>query len=363
MHDAQAESKIVGVKTVPKTTATVKKEVAMLVELVARQVASHAMTMIQSFALSVRSSSLARRQCSDVSIRVPTELTKYYRARSVTQHIIMSFCFLSFQFMNYHCITAEECRNLNVYRNSENLYIPFQGVCREGCPPDFQLKFAVDGNKMSASCTPCMGKECWKTCKSQLIDSVSSAQALKGCQVIDGALDIQINPGKSADIKTIVKELENSLSGIVEIDGYMKIARSSPIISLGFLRNLKVIRGKQLESNKYSLVIWDNKNLEQLFGQQKIVIENGKVLLNYNPRLCSNEIDGFSSSIENFENAKMSNGYEKLCNASQIDVNVVDIQSDEAKLKWSPLKLQQNQALSYVAFYSVANDDRSNDDE
>lgn len=276
-------------------------------------------------------------------------------ARSAPQHILMSFRLLSFQFMNYHCITAEECRNLNVY--SENLFIPFQGACREGCPPDFQLKFAVDGNKMSASCTPCMGRECWKTCKSQLVDSVSSAQALKGCQVIDGALDVQINPSKSTDSKTIVTELENSLSGIVEVDGYVKIARSSPITSLSFLRNLKVIRGKQLESNKHALIVWDNRNLEKLFDQQKVAIENGKVLLNYNPRLCSSEIAGLSAFMENLENAKMSNGYEKLCNATQIDVHVVDIQSDEATLKWSASKLQQNQALSYVAFYSVAAED------
>lgn len=48
----------------------------------------------------------------------------------------------------------------------------------------------------------------------------------------------------------IVKELEESLSMIEEITGYLKVVRSFPLVSLNFLRKLHVIRGETLESSK-----------------------------------------------------------------------------------------------------------------
>lgn len=45
----------------------------------------------------------------------------------------------------------------------------------------------------------------------------------------------------------IVKELEENLKYLTEISGYLKIARSFPLITLNFLRNLKVIHGNKLE--------------------------------------------------------------------------------------------------------------------
>lgn len=48
----------------------------------------------------------------------------------------------------------------------------------------------------------------------------------------------------------IVKELEESLSMIEEITGYLKVVRSFPLVSLTFLRKLHIIRGEILESSK-----------------------------------------------------------------------------------------------------------------
>lgn len=44
--------------------------------------------------------------------------------------------------------------------------------------------------------------------------------------------------------ENIVKELENFLSSITEIKGYLKVVRSYPLLSLGFLKKLKIIHGK-----------------------------------------------------------------------------------------------------------------------
>lgn len=259
--------------------------------------------------------------------------------------------------MNYHCITAEECRNLNVIDTSGSLFIPFKGKCQEGCPEGFQVKFAIDGNKMSASCTPCVGKECWQICKSELIDDIPAAQKLKGCQVVDGNLDIQIN---AISDRNFEEELEKSLSDIVEIEGYLKIARSPQISSLKFLRNLKIIHGNQLEGNKYSLIIWDNSNLEELFGNQNIDIAKGKTLISFNPRLCFKAIDSLSvnqTKIDKSEETKISNGYESMCNVSGIEVQVTEISSNTASLRWGPLD-QKNTSLNYVLFYRSFENDK-----
>lgn len=48
-----------------------------------------------------------------------------------------------------------------------------------------------------------------------------------------------------------MKELEENLNMLEEIEGYLKIVRSFPLISLNFLRKLKVIHGKKLDSGKW----------------------------------------------------------------------------------------------------------------
>jgi insulin receptor len=53
--------------------------------------------------------------------------------------------------------------------------------------------------------------------------------------------------------ENVVKELEENLNMLEEIEGYLKIVRSFPLISLNFLRKLKVIHGKTLDSGKYVL--------------------------------------------------------------------------------------------------------------
>lgn len=47
-----------------------------------------------------------------------------------------------------------------------------------------------------------------------------------------------------------MKELDDNLNMIEEITGYLKVVRSFAIISLNFLKNLKIIHGETLESSK-----------------------------------------------------------------------------------------------------------------
>lgn len=105
----------------------------------------------------------------------------------------------------------------------------------------------------------------------------------------------------------VVKELEASLADIEVIEGYLKITRSHPIVSLHFFKKLSVIKGMTLEANRYALYVMDNNNLEQLFGQN-VTIERGKLSFHYNQKLCyylienlknhTNELKGVPLAVE-----------------------------------------------------------------
>lgn len=95
------------------------------------------------------------------------------------------------------CITKEECYNITIplelKMDDENTnpkqypYIPFNGTCVLSCPDNYHE--SENNNKMT--CIPCEGF-CKKTCVGASIDSISSAQKLKGCTHIAGSLEIQI---------------------------------------------------------------------------------------------------------------------------------------------------------------------------
>uniref|UniRef100_A0A3B5KXL2 Insulin receptor b n=1 Tax=Xiphophorus couchianus TaxID=32473 RepID=A0A3B5KXL2_9TELE len=93
------------------------------------------------------------------------------------------------------------------------------------------------------TCEPCAGP-CPKACQgNKTIDSVTSAQALRGCTVIEGNMVIKIRGGTN-----IAAELEASLGQIEVIKGYLSIRRAYALVSLSFLRKLHTIKGEQLEA-------------------------------------------------------------------------------------------------------------------
>lgn len=211
---------------------------------------------------------------------------------------------------------------------------------------------------------------CLKRCVVKtIVDSIETAQALKGCSIIDGPLEIQIrgttkNPESG---KNIVKELEASLSDIVEINDYLKIARSHLILSMSFLKNLRKINGYKLEGNRNAIVVWENQNLQELWDEsQKIEIARGKLFFHFNPKLCFYKIEqlanksvaantNLSTIIENYETAKISNGDKTPCNVTPLNVTVEKILPQAALLSWDPLKLEDERSLlNYVVFYIAA---------
>lgn len=144
---------------------------------------------------------------------------------------------------------------------------------------------------------------------------------------------------------SFVKELESCLLDIIEIKDYLKIASTFPIKSLLFLKNLKRIRGEKLESDKYSLVLIDNANLQALWEEQEVEITKGMALFVKNPKLCYHKIEEFiddASRIEDIQQTKKSNGHMAPC-------------------ELQPMKVIHNAKAYAATFYfkGIGNDDKN----
>lgn len=116
------------------------------------------------------------------------------------------------------------------------------------------------------TCLPCAGP-CPKLCVgNKTIDSVTSAQALRGCTVLHGNMIIKIRGGSELCSSSallglqlfglsestpfadnIAAELESSLGQIEVITGYLMVRRAYALVSLSFLRKLRIIKGEHLE--------------------------------------------------------------------------------------------------------------------
>ncbi|KAK0096847.1 hypothetical protein PV326_004167 [Microctonus aethiopoides] len=268
----------------------------------------------------------------------------------------------TYEFMNRRCIQENECRKmrkpLEVLGNVRDYpYKPFNHSCVIECPAGY-MDEEKDGK---ASCKKCDGP-CLKECSGASVDSIATAQKLRGCTHIKGSLEIQIRGGKN-----MVKELEDNLNMIEEIDGYLKIVRSFPLISLNFLKSLRVIRGNDLENGKYTLAVLDNQNLQELWDWEthqpiKLYSKNGsaKVFFHFNPKLCLQKIKNLRDhaglqEFSDLEVAPNSNGDKVACNVTELKAEVIKKTSEAAIIQWETFTHHDLRSLlGYVIYFIEA---------
>ncbi|XP_046665495.1 insulin-like receptor isoform X2 [Homalodisca vitripennis] len=279
----------------------------------------------------------------------------------------------TYQHLNRRCITREECTSIDLpsgasrglrYHSSSGRaakkYIIFNGTCIDSCPPGYEIDAAGTG------CTLCAGGKCQKWCAGQNIENIAAAQILRGCTHIEGSLEISIKTGKP---KIIFEELEENLGSIEEIEFYLKIVRSIPIVSLKFLRNLTTIRGIHPlpvgytgGGDNYTLIVIENQNIQELWdldSKPNFKILNGKVFFHHNPKLCLQHIHKFLSvihydkNVTNLEVGTDSNGDKFPCNATEIDVTVTYKSPHIIQINIPFLKISYDTSdLRYVIYYT-----------
>nr|WCJ14479.1 tyrosine kinase insulin receptor [Callinectes sapidus] len=170
-------------------------------------------------------------------------------------------------------------------------------------------------------CRPCQGHQCPRRCPGTNVSSVSHAQALRGCTLIEGGLTIVINGGEN-----VQKELEENLSSIKEVENFIKVFRSN-LTSLAFLSSLTRVGGEERLHTDYSVVILDNPNLQELWNASGLTIDRGKILVHANPKLCLHRVHTLANQtglqgLSETDVSPTSNGDRVPCDITPLRANV-----------------------------------------
>ncbi|KAL9873445.1 secreted decoy of InR [Glossina fuscipes fuscipes] len=251
-------------------------------------------------------------------------------------------CIFNVKLNKRECITPRRCHELGL--------IPFEGVCRETCPPNHQEENDSQG---------------FRTCKINctgnfIVNNESDLKSLTDCEIINGSLTLELFDKKTK----LITQLEKFLGNIKEISGYLKILRSPQVLSLNFLKKLHIIGGQQLIDKKYSLYVVDNYHLEDLW-QQKVAILKGRVFFHLNSRLCYEKIlqlqpqlkDTSVGNITISDASRHSNGERVICgnNVHELNATVEDYNSNSVRIKVNPMPAEDKDVLiGYIYYYKIA---------
>ncbi|XP_014665366.1 PREDICTED: insulin-like peptide receptor isoform X2 [Priapulus caudatus] len=251
------------------------------------------------------------------------------------------------------CISEDDCVSGEGRSGPGHSWILHNQVCRRDCPTGW-----TKNESNPNYCKHC-GEACPRICPGAYIDSVTAAQKYKGCTVIDGTLEIQVRSGKN-----IVKELEANLYSIHTVKHYVKIARSFPLVSLSFLRNLREIGGERLLNNKHAFVVLDNQNLEDIWDVNlhvNLTILKGKMFFHYNPKLCPNNITQWANAVimpedqrkgmDDTDISLTSNGDKVACDIQMLRIEVRPIDGELAIVKWDNYRTDDPRSLLGFVIY------------
>uniref|UniRef100_A0A7N5ZXH3 Tyrosine-protein kinase receptor n=1 Tax=Anabas testudineus TaxID=64144 RepID=A0A7N5ZXH3_ANATE len=267
-------------------------------------------------------------------------------------------------FRGWRCVSFSFCQELhNQCKQTKKLnqdrdsgcyeYVIHNGACIPECPSGYTTV-----NSTMLTCSPCAGL-CPKLCVgNKTIDSVTSAQALRGCTVLHGNLIIKIRGGNN-----IAAELEASLGQLEEITGYLTVRRAYALVSLSFLRKLRIIRGEHLETDDYAFYALDNQNLRELWDWSKhnLTIQHGRMFFHYNSKLCMSEIrkmeevTGTKDRNQKNNIAVRNNGDQASCETKLLKFTVIKTTSNMIMLKWEPFwPLDFRDLLGFMVLYKEA---------
>uniref|UniRef100_A0AAQ5X7Z2 Tyrosine-protein kinase receptor n=1 Tax=Amphiprion ocellaris TaxID=80972 RepID=A0AAQ5X7Z2_AMPOC len=256
-------------------------------------------------------------------------------------------------FRGWRCVSFNFCQKLNQDRESGCYeYVIHNGACIQECPSGYTTITST-----TLTCSPCAGL-CPKLCVgNKTIDSVTSAQALRGCTVLHGNMIIKIRGGNN-----IAAELEASLGQIEEITGYLTVRRAYALVSLSFLRKLRIIRGEHLEGD-YAFYALDNQNLRELWDWSKhnLTIQRGRMFFHYNSKLCMSEISkmeqvtGTKERNQKNDIAVRNNGDQASCETKLLKFNLIKTTSNMIMLKWEQFwPLDFRDLLGFMVLYKEA---------
>ncbi|EDO47651.1 predicted protein, partial [Nematostella vectensis] len=266
-------------------------------------------------------------------------------------------------------------------------YYKLESTCVLECPAGYQAKEKIDFIRWekTKTCEACLTERCPRVCKVSsnqgnggIIDSISSLRHYKGCTDIKGNLEIKLRGGG----QTIAKELEDNLGMIERVTGYIVIRESVAIVTLKFLKNLRLIEPEKtidvqkrrlvdvLYNDRYALTIMDNPKLEALWDfRSDLQITAGGILVRMNPRLCPGRIDPLVNDVLQWTNASLgrpvdvsqtSNGNAVACQVKAINMTVRELVKPMfsacadvcVEVSWEEVRIKED--YRNVLFYSIS---------
>ncbi|KAM6948796.1 insulin receptor a [Aplochiton taeniatus] len=244
-----------------------------------------------------------------------------------------------YTYRGWRCVPFSFCQDLhNQCKQSKSPdcheYVIYNGACVPECPSGYTTV-----NSSMLMCTPCAGL-CPKVCMGvKTVDSVTAAQALRGCTVLNGSLVINLRGGTN-----IAAELEANLGQLEEVTGYLSVKRSYALVSLSFLRKLRVIRGDTQDVGNYSFYALDNQNLRQLWdwSKHRLTILQGRMFFQHNSKLCMTEIRKMEEVTGTKERqlkgdvAFKTNGDQASCETKELHFTQIRTLQDKIIIKWQP---------------------------
>lgn len=249
--------------------------------------------------------------------------------------------------LSQRCITKLECSQIN--------HVVFENECIRNCPPKYKSVRSV--KTKFRECQLCES-ECPRICDGKEIKYLTDAEKFQGCTIINGSLHIKIN----IDLPNLDTELENYLGDIEIIQDNLKVYRSISLSSLSFLRSLSSIEGRSLENDKYSVMIYENPNLQSLWSwesKRSMDIGNGIFFFHLNHNLCMTEIEAFQK-ISNHTNSmdyirQDTNGQPLTCDKKNIlksHYNVLS--STTVTIVWNDYVFKNWTNFDYIIYYIEA---------
>ncbi|XP_001356288.4 insulin receptor isoform X1 [Drosophila pseudoobscura] len=234
------------------------------------------------------------------------------------------------------CYTQEECVK-------KHNHFTFVSQCVGFCPSGYR---ANEKNE----CMRCGPQEaCISVCSPEpssnaiTIYNLGDAEELRGCQIVNGSLIITIRNQVNET------QLVQSLTSIREIRGHLKVYRSSQLRSLKFLSNLERIHGDPLENRHYALILYDNKQLGELWKpESKLEFVEGGMFMHRNNKLCNKHMKEFQGVVTHDRSldSLQTSDQEVLCSPSKLLLFVQKRTHRTVKLSWP--KSQTSHELELV---------------
>uniref|UniRef100_A0A1B0A007 receptor protein-tyrosine kinase n=1 Tax=Glossina pallidipes TaxID=7398 RepID=A0A1B0A007_GLOPL len=223
------------------------------------------------------------------------------------------------------CYTREECTE------SKNLYI-YNNLCVLSCPNGYTL------NENIRECVPCHSTDdCIKICNpsSDLepfwLLNLGDVEDIKGCQILNSSVFLTIRNRINEN------DLYQSFADVKEIKGQLNIYKNTYLSSLTFLKGLRKIDGKNSKDHHFSLTLYDNKNLRELWSpSEDLELTRGGMYVHANYKLCNRFLRQFIEDVihDKSKDSLQTSDREVLCAPAKLNVKIEVYSHSCVKFSW-----------------------------